>query len=556
MADDPRVYLSRWDDMKQVRAEHDARRQMICDVFLPGKSMTIPATPGALMGRTLSSSVPQTALRNHAALLVGYLVDNTRPFLLPNVEGGLVASGRQPELSDDSRAWMDTVAWQMFDRMMLPKSGFLAATSRISIEIAAFGMGVQWIGHKRGFGPRFQARPVRACWIAENEDGEVDTLYYNYALTPRVLASAFPDALLNDSLARRAAADKPGDYVQLLHIVEPRRGGKAGRIGEQKPFTDIIMAIDEKLILKEEGWDSFPFQVPRVGNEDGSIYGSGPAWIALPEALVYNYIQEMTELGLEKRVMPDTFVPLGLFGGPLDRRTGAVNFFDPSALGFLNAKDILQQFQQGGDVNLGVEYMQYLAGNIERVFFTDWMRNLSNPNMTATQVLEIRDMQLRGMSSLVPSLDREWFGRSADRIMEIMAVARSLPAAPRELAGLEVDWDYGGPLAIAQRRGEYDIVAKLIDLAKGAAEIDEEAASVLSIEEGLRAAAEALAAPPSLIRSRSWMAERRAAAQQEKQDAATAQQMAMEAQTLRDGAQGVETLTRAVQAGQQQPLAA
>lgn len=549
--------MRNWDDLKQVRLPHEGRWQKICDVFLPGKDMTLPARPGELRQRTLSSSVPQVALRNHAALLVGYLIDHTRPFILPNVERGLINAGRSVNLSDSARDALDTLGWQIRDRMMLPQSGFLAATSRIALELPALGTGVQWIGRKRGFGPRFQARPLRACWIAENADGEVDTLYFAFTLSPRRVIEAYPEALKNAKLAKRAADNKPGDYVQLLHVVEPRQGGKAGAVATAKPFVDVVLAVDDKEILTESGWDSFPFQVPRMGQSDGSPYGDGLAWLCLPEALVYNAIQEMTELGLEKRVLPEVFVPTGLFGGALDRRVGAVNYFDPSHLGFLNARDLLQQLQQGGDVNLGVEYMSYLAGNIERVFFTDWMRLMSNPNMTATQTLEIRDMQLRGMSSLVPAVDRDWFGRGADRILEIMAAERSLDWMPRELAGLDVDWDYAGPLAIAQRRGEYDIASKLIDLAARAKEVDEEASAVLSIEDGLRAAAEALAAPPTMLRSREYMAEWRQKREAEQQAQMQAQQMQMEAATLRDGAQGVETLARAVNGGGAElPLAA
>jgi hypothetical protein len=550
MAADVAVILKRWDAMKQVRLQHEQQWQQICDYFLPKSTLTVGKQFNELRSRRVSSSVPQTALRNCAALLLGYSIDHTRPFLKPNVERGLVSAGRSTNLSAESTDYLDTLQWQIFDRMMLPQSGFIAAASRVAMELPAYGTAIQWIGRKRGFGPRFQARPLRACWIAENADGEIDTVYYAYRQPAWRVLALYPEAASIDKIVK-AAAGKDGESadVELLHVCEPRRGGKAGNPGEGKPFADLVIAWEHKAVLTEAGYDSFPFQVPRLGVEDGSPYGSGLAWRALPDAKVLNHMQEMTELGLELRVMPPTMTPGRLFGKPLDRRPGANNVYDTSALGFMDARNAIQRLDVAGDVNLGVEYMSMLAQNVERALSVDWMRLLANPNMTATQTLEIRDQQLRGMASLVPGLDREWFGAGADRIMAVMGEEGLLAAPPEDLAGLEVDWDYAGPLAIAQQRGLVDVATRLVELQRMALEADPTAMAVVAVEEGLRTAAEALGAPPAMLIPRETVEGMRAAKQAQQEQAAQQQAMMAQAGALRDGAQGVASLAQAGAAG-------
>jgi hypothetical protein len=52
---------------------------------------------------------------------------------------------------------------------------------------------VTWTVRKRGFGPIYQCRPLRACWIAEDEDGMVDTLFFQFTLPIWKAVARWPD---------------------------------------------------------------------------------------------------------------------------------------------------------------------------------------------------------------------------------------------------------------------------------------------------------------------------------------------------------------------------
>lgn len=536
-----------FDTLKQARLQRETEWQLIADVFLPRKDFTLAQKPTELRRRRLTSSVPAIALRRGAGLLTAYLIDNTRPFVKANVERGLVAAGRSTDLDMDAKDYLSQVEWGVFDRMMLPQSGFLTGAARLSMELYAFGTGIQWTGRKRGFGPSYQTRPLRACWIAEDEEGRVDTLFFQFSLPLWKAVARWPDHGIERW--RKAMSDdtdaQARQSVTIIHAVYPRIGGVEGAEARAKPFAEVFFTAEDRTILDERGYDSFPYAVPRLDPEEGSAYGTGLAWWVLPEALVLNSLQQGIETAVELKNNPPLLMPKRMFGKPLDRRAGAVNAYDAAGLGFQNASQAVQKLEIAGDVAVAANYIQRLETNVEMAFFTDWMRLRDSGNMTAEEVRERRDLRVRAMSSFVPGVDRDWMGPTADRTLMVMGEESQLAPPPKSLARAEVDWDYNGPLAIAQLKGQVDSISAAFALAGQAKELDPTAPYVFAVEEGLRVVGEALALPPETMRSRASVAEMRERDAQAQQMANDRETMTAAATALRDGGQGVASLTGA-----------
>lgn len=545
-----------FDELKQARLQREAEWQLIADVFLPRKDFSLPQKPTELRKRRLTSSVPAIALRRGAGLLTAYLIDNTRPFVKANVERGLIAAGRSTDLDPEAKDYISQVEWGVFDRMMLPQSGFLTGAARLSLELYAFGSGVQWTGRKRGFGPSYQTRPLRACWFSEDEDGKVDTLFFQFSIPLWKAVRRWPDHGIKRWTEAMADANesRARESVTVVHAVYPRLGGVEGAEARAKPFAEVFFTAQDRTILEERGYDSFPYAVPRLDVEEGSAYGTGLAWWVLPEALVLNALQQGIETSVELKLNPPLLYPKRMFGRPLDRRAGAVNAYDAAGLGFQNASQAVQRIDVSGDVAVASSYLQRLETNVESAFFTDWMRLRDSGNMTAEEVRERRDLRIRAMSSFVPGVDRDWMGPTADRTLMVMAEERQLAPPPQSLSGADVDWDYNGPLAIAQLKGQVDSVQTAFQTALGAKDLDPTATYVFAVEEGLRVVGEALALPPETMRSRQSVAEMRARDEQARQMAENREMMNAAATALRDGGQGVASLAgaEAMQGGMRQ----
>lgn len=540
-----------FDDLRQTRIStgRDAEFQLIADVFLPRKDFLLPQKPTELRRRRLTSSVPAVALRRGAGLGMAYAISNTQPFIKANVARGLVAAGRRTELEPEATDYLSDVEWSVFDAMSLPQSGFISSSARLWPELYAFGTAVQWVGRKRGFGPSYQTRPLRACWIEEGEDQKVETLFYQFTLPLWRAVERWPDHGIQkwtDDMASDNEA-KAREPVTIVHAVYPRKGGEAGAFANAKPWAEVYWCPKEGKVLAERGYDSFPYAVPRLDVEDGSAYGTGLAWWVLPEALVLHSLQQGIETAVELKNNPPLMVPKRMFGKALDRRAGAVNQYDGAGLGFQNASEAIQKLDIAGDVAVAADYMRRLEQNIEQAFFTDWMRLREAGTMTAEEVRERRDLRIRAMSAFVPGIDRDWMGPVADRTLEVMAEEGMLKAPPAQLARVDVDWDYNGPLAIAQKAGQFESIQRAHQLALQAKEIDPSSVYVYAIEEGLRAAGEALALPPETMRSRKQVAELRARDEQARQLAENAELMKQAGQALQASGQGAANLATADQ---------
>lgn len=552
MTANAKIILRGHDDRAAIRQPRESEWQLICDYCLPRKDMTITPVPGQLRQRRVSSGVGQVALRRSAALVLGHMIDPAKPFIKPNPIRGLTARGRSRELDDEGRDFLTHVEWDMFDRMMLPQSGFMTSGAGVSLELLGLGSAVQWTGRKRGFGPKYQRRPLRSCWFGEGDDGDIDTLDYCWSMPAWQVIERYPEADKVERIRKLAADDKTCQTpVELMHTVLPRKSGGAGRVATEKPFADVIILKTDMVVIAESGWEDFPFAVPRLNVEDGSPYGSGLAWEVLPDIIVYSHLQSAIERGVDLRVDPPMWSPTDLIDGPIDRRAGAMNFYDAVNLGFQNLRDAVQKMDVAGDPGIGVEYMRFLRENIEAGLFIDWMRDREGAQMTATEYSGRRDLRLRSMSAIVPPIDREWMGKVADRTLAVMVEEDQLPPTPRSLGGVEVDWDYAGPLAMAQQQGQGEAIVRLFDAAERAANLDPKSLAVLELSEGLRELGEAFGVPASVLRSRQRVAEIQQEQAAREEEARQAEVAKNAGSALQGGAQGIASLA-AIGGGQLQ----
>lgn len=533
-----------FDEMKSHRLPRESEWQQIADHFMPRKDFSLTARRGDLRRRRLTSSAPPVALRNSAAMLVSYLIDPTTPFIRPNAENSLVSAGRSTRLDGPATDFLDNMGWGIHQRLMRPKSGFLSSAAKLSVELWAFGTGVQWIGHRRGFGPVYHTRSLRSCWIACDADGIVDTLYYQFTMPLWRVLRTYPNAGYVDKW-RNASEEKLKQPVTILHCVEPRHNGQKGGPKERKPFSERYICLEERAILKEDGYDSFPFAVPRLEVEEGSDYGTGRCWYALPSAIGLSTLQQGLENAIDLKVAPPVMRPKRMFGKPLDRRAGADNLYDPGQLGFMSARDAFQKIDVAGDVGVGMTYRDALRGEVDEAMLVDWMRLRESGNVTAEEIRERRNLRVGIMSAHVPGIDRDWMGVAAERTAEILMKEGDLGDPPAELSGANVEWDYAGPLARAQLQQQAEAFDRMLDRMIRAKDLDPTAPYVINIAEGLRACAEAEGLTIGTLRPREDVEELMAEADEQAAEARQFQMLQMGAGAARDAGQAMASVANA-----------
>ncbi len=544
------LYLQEWSGMRSERVDFDRKWQYVSDYILPRRDFSIVQRPNALRPHRVTSSVATNANARMAALTLAYTFDPTRPFLLPNVKRGLAVAGRATDLSNVSEDYLDATTWDIFSHMSLERARLMLRFNSMLKEFCAFGNGVIWTGRKRGFGPYYQTRPVQACWWSENEEGEIDTLYFKMVLPIWRVLQRWPKAAEIPTWNQYGDKRSNLETTSVVIACRPRAGGVKGAVGVAKPFAWIVIADEKGAILEKSGFDSFPYAVFRYDVAPGNAYAEGPGCQVLPDVMVLNHLQQAIENAASQKAMPPLAMPARMFSKMLDRRAGAANYYNPAGLGLNRADQAIIKLDFTGDIQDAVALKKSLTDDIELGYFVDWLRLRESGDMTAEEVTERRDIRLRGMASIVANLGAP-FSVLGDRTLEIMDAENMLAPAPAQLAKVEVDWEYAGPLAVAQLRGSVQGTLQLIQARGLIAQQDPAAAEVVNLEESLRVIAEGLAVPPRVTNSRVHVEQtRQAMLAKQQQDAAVQRAQALAA-AGKDAGAGADSLASA--AGQGAP---
>ena len=520
--------LQEWESMRSARVDFDRKWQLASDYILPRRDFSITQRPNQLRPHRVTSSVATNANNRMAALMLAYTFDPTRPFLLPNVKRGLVASGRNTDLEPESQDYLSAVTWDIYSHMTLERARLMLRFNSMLKEFCCFGNGVIFTGRKRGFGPYYQTRPVQACWWGESEEGEIDTLYFKMMLPLWRVFQRFPKAREVSGWAQHDEKRSDMELTSIILACRPRDGGVKGAVRENKPFAYVAIAEEKGAIIERSGYDSFPYSVYRYDIAPGNAYAEGPGCQVLPDVMVLNHLQQAIENAASQKAMPPLAMPARMFSKLLDRRPGAANLYNPAGLGLARADQAIIKLDFTGDISFAVDFKKTLTDDIELGYFVDWLRLREAGDMTAEEVSERRDMRLRGMASIVANLGAP-MTTLGDRTLDILNAEDLLAPAPQQLGGVAVDWEYAGPLAVAQLRGTVQGTLQLINARALVVKDDPAAAEAVDLEECLRVIAEGLATPPKVMKGRVEVAalrEMMAKRQQQQEDTAKAAQLA------------------------------
>ncbi|HEV2530946.1 portal protein [Phenylobacterium sp.] len=543
-------YLRQFETLRLNRVDYDRKWQLVSDYILPRRDFSVTQRPNQLRPHRVTSSTATNSNTRLAALLLAYLVDPTRPFLLPNVKRGLAMAGRSTDLDAAGLDYLSNLEWSIFDHLMLPRAQLMLRLNSMLKEFCAFGCGVLWTGRRRGFGPYFNSRPVQACWWSENEEGVIDTLYFKMMLPLYRVFARWPAAA--ELQGWKQIAEKQGrtaDEMELTSIViacRPRPGGKGGAVAEAKPFAYVVIAEDKKAVIETSGYDSFPYSVFRYDPMPGQAYAEGPGCQVLPDVMVLNHLQQGIENSASQKAEPALAVPARMFGKSLDRRPGAINSYNPAGLGLQRADQAILKLDFTGNPTEAIAFRKELINDIEIGYFTDWLRLREAGDMTAEEVNERRDLRLRGMSSIVANCEQP-MSVLGDRSLEALAAEGVLAPAPPSIAKADVDWEYAGPLAVAQLSGNVRSMLQLLNAWALTSKADPAAGQTVDLEESLRVIADGLGTPASVLRSRAAVAQARAQQAQQQQDQHQAEIAAKAGQAVGAAGQGMAAVAGAGQ---------
>lgn len=509
--------------------------QEIATYVLPRKSnINIERFPGQKQTKDIFDSTAPNALELLGASVYGSMTPSSVRWF------SLKMRQKQQNEVDDIREWLEEAQ----DMMLLAyrQSSFNLAVNEFLIDVAGFGTGAMLVEERKGpasfNGFQFTTLAPGKYSIAEGNDGSVDTLWREFKLPLRLIMKR-EWKLSPDMMAAKKDNKIDAEY-EIIHVVLPREDFDSRKVdSENMPYASIYYDKKQKVLLNESGFREMPALVARWAKTSGETYGRGRGHIALPDIKTLNKAKEL-ELGAwAKMVDPPLYVLDDGVVGNVDTRPGEL-----TVVRDLNA--IREQtFNPRFDLtNLKASE---LKDSIRKSFFSDLIILRDGPQMTATEVLQRTQEVQRLLGPTYGRFEHEFLNPFIERTFSLMFYAGALPPLPEALEQLlaegdaNIDIEYEGPLAMAQRSQDTQAIQQLIALGNALAQAtgDSGALDILKVDSAMRESGHVWGARSSVLRSEEELAQFKAAKQQ-------AAQAAAEATEKRENAKALGTMTPAI----------
>ena len=533
-----RVYQS----LKGSRGTWEQHWEEIAERILPRQIGFIgERTPGEKRTQKVFDSKPMVALERFASVMDSMLTPRQTKW------HNLRTTDETLNRDFEVQGWLSTVNQILYSARYVPAANFSGQNAERWTSTGAFGTGVLFIDFDTGGGPnqrglRYRCVSLRDCFILENHQGVIDTVYRRLYWTARQAAQRWgrdklPEAVQKD-LDNPAKMDTKHEFV---HIVRSRTDYWPGRMDERgRPWQSLYIHVATRQLMEDGGYTSWPYSISRYVTAPDEVYGRSPAMSVLPDIKMLNEMARTDIRAVHKLVDPPILLhDDGILGG------GSMNVrMTPGALvpGGVNkqGQQLVQPFGTGARVDIAEEKMEQRRKAIDDGFLVTLFQILvETPRMTATEAL-IR-AQEKGML-LTPTVGRqtsEALGPCIERELDLLSFHRMLPPMPQALldAGGEYEIVYDSPMSRMQRAEELVGVQRSMEILAPFANLDPTVLDVFNTDRLGRLTAEVSGVPTSVLNSPEEVQAMRAARAQESQTAAAVAAAQPLAGALKDVAQ-------------------
>lgn len=532
--------------LSQERSSWFTQWQEISRYLLPrnGRFLIGDVNKGDKRHNNIYDSTGTRALRVLAAGLMAGMTSPARPwFRLKIADKDLMEY-------TPVKMWLNAVTELMRD--IFNASNTYRALHGLYEELGAFGTAATILL------PRYETvihhfpLTVGEYMLAQNEFGEVDTLYREFQMTVAQIFGQFVTkrsksgsadwSNVSQTVKNMYDTNKLDQWVDVVHVVEPRTERDTRyKDAKNMPFASCYYEANQgamdNMYLSESGFKRFPALAPRWAGVSCDIYGNSPGMETLGDIKQLQHQQLRKGQGIDYLVKPPIQVPTSFKSHDLDSLPGGVNFVDsagPSG-GMKNAFE----------VNINLEHLLMdiidVRQRIDETFYKNLFLAVINDTRqqpgTAREIAEKHEEKLLMIGPVLERLHNELLKRKVDVTFEEMLHAGIVPPPPPELQDHELQVQFVSMLAQAQQAVGTGAIDRFVGSLGAIAQFKPGVLDKFDEDEWADQYSEMLGVDPSLIVGDEKVAiVRQNRAQQQKQQAAAeqAQQIAQTAKTAGD----------------------
>lgn len=375
----------------------------------------------------------------------------------------------------DDRAvkeWLELAEQRLWEALYNPRAQFIQATGEVDDDLVTFGTGVGYVGlNEARSGLHFKSFHLKNVHLTVDADNSPTGVIVTERLTPAQAAGRWGadkigptarEALLSDDAAAR---HKKVEFLwKVAKRAAPERGNPSNKA---MAYESLVVALEDKHEVEEQGFNEFPFFVPRWDTRSGEVYGRGPGVLALPDVLSLNQMGKTMLRALHRAVDPPWLLPSDSMINAPQIRPGGVSYYDAKAIRDLGLTQPFQQMDTRGNIPWGLDAQARAREQVFAVFF----RNVLNlpvdaPKMTATEVMQRREEFVREVGAVFGRLESDYTGPIVERAFRVL-MRRGAFGGPGEIPEVlsrgGVGFRFASPIEKAKRQIEEGTVTGAIE---------------------------------------------------------------------------------------------
>lgn len=417
------------------KSERDDDWQYIAQYALPQESDIITTKTEGVSGWT--DRIFDTTLIQSVETLGAGLFNWWTPPNQPWAEYGVP---KKMKLKDDDTGvqWLGDASDSIMEEF--GRSNLYAVKAQGDLGLAAFATDLIIMDESESGAELFNFVhcKIGTYTIEEDYKGLVDTVRREIKMTYRQVCQKFnkPGDTIPENMEKQSKGEQGKQKLfTILHCIFPREDSKrlAGRKdGASKPVASVYVSVEFQETMRESGYDESPILCRRF-KKWVTVWGYGPAYLALPDARQVNYVQQYLDARAEQHAYPRVLIPDNL-EGDVDLRAGGVTTWDSSNP---NAKP--EEWALGGtDYQLGLEMQEGRRKAIRDACYNDVFKLLNSQplidkKMTAFEISQRLAEQLQNISAVDVRSVMEFINPCMKRAFGIAFRAGRLGQAPHSL---------------------------------------------------------------------------------------------------------------------------
>lgn len=358
--------------------------------------------------------------------------------------------------------WVDFAEERLWRALYNPTAHFIQATGECDDDLVTFGTSVGYTGVRPDqSGLMFRSFHLGCCYIEVDAMGSPVGIYVCERLTAKQAVSKWGEDNLGEKTkeALRSGQQRVAEKFDFIWWVGERHE-RDHRVKNNKnmPFASIVVDVGSEHIVTEEGYEEFPFFIPRWDTRSGEVYGRGPGVLALPDVLTLNSMGKTMLRGLHRAVDPSWLFPSDSMVTAPALKPGGVSYYDAKAIKNIGLGNPFIQMESRGNIPWGLNAQTALRESILAMFY----RNILNlpvdaPQMTATEVIQRREEFVREIGAVFGRLESDYTGPMVERAFNILmrkGAFGPVEQIPEELQGANISFRFASPVEKAKRQIE------------------------------------------------------------------------------------------------------